>query len=409
MLCENVVDPAGKATATTCVPGPAANGSSCLDAAKCIAGGACAGGKCTGGKPALWNGEYGTKAPDRFFDAVLLADGGLLLTGERLDVGKGEMDGWVARVDPTGKLIVDKAVGHPPSDGLREVMAHPGSPGRFIHVGFAAPKTGQAYKKGWVVETDAKGAIKGEYGVDNTGKWGLFDAVARADSPAEVVAAGHIVESGKERAWFVRAGTAAVSANALPGPKGLISTFEDVVRAGKGAWIAAGGHYGKVAGKDYQGWVVQLGEDGKIGWATLFAEGSLHGVAVHKTGVVAVGDTGGGKAMAFALNSKGAVQWKYVHPAKSKHVLRAALGLADGTIAAAGTGTDGGDRNAWLLRLDGSAKLLGKASAGDNDAQEISAIVAASGGYFLVGADDKDSGRDGWIGRLNQAGEATCP
>jgi uncharacterized delta-60 repeat protein len=73
----------------------------------------------------LWENTFGGKRRDSAKALAALADGGLAVAGWTLSKGAGESDIWVMRLDSSGKLLWDKAIGGDKSDSAEEIVVLP--------------------------------------------------------------------------------------------------------------------------------------------------------------------------------------------------------------------------------------------------------------------------------------------
>ena len=82
-----------------------------------------------------WRESYGAgRGTDALWDVEAADDGGFVGVGFTDRIGAGGLDGWVVRLDSTGKLVSEIAIGGPEYDRLTDIARLPG--GGFIATGF---------------------------------------------------------------------------------------------------------------------------------------------------------------------------------------------------------------------------------------------------------------------------------
>lgn len=103
----------------------------------------------------VWQRRFGGAKADGATGVVVLADGGLAVSGSISSRGKGDFDGWLIRLDSRGKLLWDRTYGGPYEDTIFSITAMPD--GGFTMAG-STVSAGEGGGDGWLVRIDGNGA-----------------------------------------------------------------------------------------------------------------------------------------------------------------------------------------------------------------------------------------------------------
>jgi hypothetical protein len=98
---------------------------------------------------ALWDKKYGGVRADSFTGAIAMPDGGAVVVGSTSSKGAGGFDLWIARIDPQGTLLWDKAFGGPGEDAGYAIARHPA--GGFVVAGVTAGPDGSGSGSAWIL------------------------------------------------------------------------------------------------------------------------------------------------------------------------------------------------------------------------------------------------------------------
>lgn len=184
-----------------------------------------------------------------------------------------------------------------------------------------------------------------------------------------------------------------------------------------GGWILAG-NTRRSPGNDIDAWVIRLDQDGRPIWERTFGGRQADQVfTVAPTldgGAVLAGhtrSTGQGESdlWLFRLDGDGELVWQRVLGGVGNDRIRSVIATADGGFLAGGfTASRGaGDRDAWVLRLDGGGDVLWeRVFGGPGDDGAFHATVLPRGGFAVVGYRTASAGYDLWVLNLSDGGEA---
>jgi predicted secreted protein len=100
-----------------------------------------------------WQKTFGGDGSDNLFSVVQTYDNGYLAVGYSSSKGKGN-DGWILKLDPSGKLEWSKVFGGDKDDRIFSVQ--PIGNQKYIAAGYTMSK-GAGKKDGWVLKFDLKG------------------------------------------------------------------------------------------------------------------------------------------------------------------------------------------------------------------------------------------------------------
>ncbi len=151
----------------------------------------------------LWRRVLGGAANDWVRSVVALGDGGVVLAGVTASKGAGGEDAWIVRLDAAGGVVWEQTLGGAGDDRANAVVAL--ADGGFVFAGFTASGAG-GRNDGWIVRLDGSGKLRWEMTVDGPLDNRLNAIAATAD--------GGLVAAGQARAqagtgndaWIVRLG-----------------------------------------------------------------------------------------------------------------------------------------------------------------------------------------------------------
>ncbi|MBI2839454.1 MAG: hypothetical protein HYX75_14155 [Acidobacteria bacterium] len=124
-----------------------------------------------------WQRNYGGAAEDLVTDALQTSDGGYLVVGTTRSFGAGGRDAWCLRLDASGNIIWQKAIGGPADDSATSIA--PAADGGYVIAG-------RLDKTLWVFKLDPAGALVWDF-VYGTASVDLSAAIARTADGGFVV------------------------------------------------------------------------------------------------------------------------------------------------------------------------------------------------------------------------------
>ena len=141
--------------------------------------------------------------------------------------------------------------------------------------------------------------------------------------------------------------------------------------------------------------IIRTDSAGKVRWQKEIGGIRLDGLtaimAMPDGGVLAAGSisskgAGGFDAWLLRFDSRGELLMEKYFGGKAEDSAFAAIALKDGYVLAGSTSSKGaGDGDMWLLRLDGSGKLMWERTYGGAKYDVANVLIAVNGGYFLAG------------------------
>ncbi len=157
----------------------------------------------------LWETKLGRlEKPDRAFSIAPLPDGGFAVAGFTASKGAGESDGWIFRLDASGRLIWDRTFGGVDKDWASGIV--PLADGSFAVVGTnfsKAPGSMDGSMDNWLLRFDRGGRLLSEQWLGRVkGSKRVYSIAAFPDGGFAL--AGHITfEHGGTVAWIARFGS----------------------------------------------------------------------------------------------------------------------------------------------------------------------------------------------------------
>ena len=165
-----------------------------------------------------WSVTVAGLGDDHLLSVAFLPDGGAI-AGGATGVDYSTWDGWLVAVDSAGTVTWQKSI---PGDGIDvfERVLRLGD-GTLLAVGWTTPGGLSSPSDGWVVHTDAEGAVLWERRYGTAFDDRLLDATALADGGFALVGYRKLSPPAEEDAWIVVVGpTGDVRWEAIHGGKG---------------------------------------------------------------------------------------------------------------------------------------------------------------------------------------------
>ncbi|MBI5610661.1 MAG: hypothetical protein HY902_17425 [Deltaproteobacteria bacterium] len=330
--------------AGTCVHAAVADGSGCGGVGSCSL---CKAGKCEANSVAGFEKTYGGAGLERLYATVAAPSGGWLAAGQTASKGIGTDDGWLVRLDASGKVLWEKTFGGYGADALTELAAL--SNGNYALLG-----TNNSQGNGaqiWFLVVDGSG-----------------NPVAGT----EKVFGSHWTDTGRA----------------------LVANSGGVLIAGQRQNYA-------VATNQVYGWVAQLDVAGTKVWEQdLTNYSDLAGLAIagDQYIVLGTGTTAAGNAdlMLQRRTAANQVVWQATAGGMANDVAQVLLKLADGSLVIAGRQGPNASDALLIARFDTQGKLLWQTTDASL-AGDLNAAIAAGSTVVLAGAVRSSSQ---WDGRL---------
>ncbi len=310
--------------------------------------------------PCTWARTFGRAFEDKLYALAALPDGGAVVAGSTRDHGVARFDGWVVRVDRSGRPLWERRDGGADTEQLYGVAAAPDG-GAFVAGHTRSVGAGESDL--WLQRLDGRG----------------------------------------ERVW----------ARTLGGPandraRALAATPE-------GGVIAAGFSASDGArGRDL--WVVRLGPEGTVRWDRRFGgalDDMAYAVAADGAGGAVVGgyERSTDQAQGFdfrvlRLDADGAVTWEAALDRTPFDIVTAVAATTDGGAVVAGTARHAG-LDVRVLRLDATGRVVWERVLGGDGAETAWSVAPVGDGFVLAGSTSSGSAgsQDLWLVGLTGEGE----
>jgi len=263
----------------------------------------------------LWAKTYGGTGEDEAVSIQQTTDGGYVVAGETESFGAGDWDLWILKLDAQGAIQWEKTYGGSDWETSSADPIQQTSDGGYVVCGLTA-SFGAGGSDVWVLKLDAQGAIQWQktYGTYN---WEMSHAIRQTLDGGYAVAGYTWSSTGDADVWILK-----LAAN------------------GTVQWQKTWG-----GREEDRAWSIWETSDG---------------------GCVATGNTmsfGGGAndAWVLKLGADGAVQWQKTYGGHAYDVGESVRQTSDGGYVVAGCTESvvAGDREMWLLRLDGDGDIPG--------------------------------------------------
>lgn len=307
----------------------------------------------------VWQRTYGGKRIDAARDiAVLGRNKFAVVARSRSQNAQGDEDIWLLRLNGRGDVKWERAYGGSAQQWVTGIGRMPD--GGLVLVG-ASGKKRAIQAAAWIIRTDSKGKVV----------WQRRFGGDKADGATGVVVL----------------------------PDGGIAVSGSISSRGRG---------------DYDGWLIRLDRRGKLIWDRTFGgseEDTLFAVvATGDGGFALAGSTvstgaGGGDGWLLKVSATGNQLWSRTFGGEEYDVLNSLARTQDGGFVAAGhtrsQGPPGG--GAWLLKLDGSGKMVWQRVLGGPGMSLANKVIALDdGGIVMVGLSrpaENDGREDAWMAR----------
>jgi hypothetical protein len=105
---------------------------------------------------ASWDSAFGGEQDDRAYGLLVTADGGLVVAGVTASRGAGERDAWVFKLDGKGSVVWDRTYGGKRNDEAYAIAAASGD--GFVVAG-TTESSGKGARDGWIFRIDGSGKL----------------------------------------------------------------------------------------------------------------------------------------------------------------------------------------------------------------------------------------------------------
>lgn len=309
-----------------------------------------------------WRRNYGGSAKDEGFKVIAADDGGYIILGSTYSFGAGNGDAWLLKINEKGRKIWDRIIGAEGLDIALDIAK--GIDKDYILAGFTE-SSGEGEADLWMVKTNERGEVIWQQTFGGEQWDGATSVVANADSSYtfsgyhQSFSLGGVtdgmticMDANGEELWKRNHG----------GDKSEIIT--NMIQSKDGGYLCVGSSDTHSQGEQ-DVWVFKINEEGKEIWQKMI----------------------GGKV---------------------RDIGKKAILLANGDYIIAGeTASYGkGDKDAWLLKMSSSGKLLWRKEFGDAQAQVANGVIATSdGGLAFAGyTTSKEGNTDVWVVKMDKEG-----
>lgn len=404
--------------------------------------------------PALeWQRALGGSLKDDAYDVRQTADGGYVLAGEvgsndgDVTVNHGSTDAWVIKLDTTGTITWEKALGG--SDIEIAYAVQQTNDGGFVVAGTTTSNDGDVTGNhgdydAWVVKLDDLGNITWQRtlgGTDSDQALAIQETtdngyvlVGKTTSDDGDVTGNH----GSNDVWVVKLN----DVGNITWQKTLGGTFSDIAYAVQqtmdGGYVIAGktiSQDGDVMGNHgySDAWVVKLDAMGSILWQKAIGgsdDDNAYAVQETSTGYVfagstksndgdVIGNNGYWDAWVVKLDPMGNIIWQKALGGSDWDNAYAVMETTDGGYVVAGKtrSNDGdvighnGDHDVWVVKLNDQGNVTWQRVLGGSAWDSANAVVQTTdGGYVMTGRTDSNDGdvtgyhgtKDGWVIKLHK-------
>ena len=386
-----------------------------------------------------WQKSYGGSSADGANSMKQTADGGFILGGYSCSINKdvtgnhGDYDCWVVKTNDTGGMMWQKSLGGSGYDQVDQIK--PDINGGYIIAAYTESNNGQVSGNhgggdAWALKLDDTGGIVWQKAMGSSGL-DFFNSVINTPDSGYLFIGGAGANGGDvsgfsgggQDLWVVKmnkSGTVSW-AKTLGGP-GYEIGFDAIATVGGGFMISAeatanGGMVSGFHGGNYDAWVVKIDDTGKVIWSKTYGGTAedrsfsinhrsdntyiVAGYSNSVNGDVPATGHGGFDYWVFNIDDTGKVLWKNSYGGFGNDILNQAdVTYDDGAILGGySISTDGqvsgnhGGNDYWMVRIDKMGNPAWANTFGGSMGDTIYSIVATSdSGYAAVGASNSVNG-----------------
>lgn len=363
---------------------------------------------------------------------------------------KGSNDAWIVKLGSTGTIQWQKTYGGASSESANSIQQT--TDGGYIFGCGSSSNDGDVtghhgaagVSDAWVVKINATGTIQWQRAVGANGSDGAVDVKQTATgyiSTGTYRSRGYLV-GDRYIVKYDNAGNVLSEDFAVAsGGKNMARSIELTT---DGGYVVAGSISstdGDISGNHFgtDGWVIKTDNNGVIQWQKpLGGSGEDYATSIKKTsdgGYIVTGNSnsidgdvtvnhGGTDYWVVKLSSAGNIQWQKSFGGTGIDSATSVQQTTDGGYVVMGrtTSTDGdvtgnhGSTDYWLLKLDASGNLVWQKALGGTDSDVGLAVQQTSeGGYVVIGYSastdgnitGNHGGNDCWVVKLDEVGNIT--
>ena len=369
---------------------------------------------------AEWRAVLGGDA-DEFAHAVALADdGGYVIAGETRSFGSGSLDGWLVKLDATGKQEWARSYGGALNDVFYDVQRT--TDGGYILAGETHSADGaSAFQSDfWLIKTNAQGTVQWERSFGNTESAlpsttehtsDVANAV-RQTRQGDYIVAGTSSSSSGSSVWVLRtSSTGRLLWSRNPGVESGASAF-DVEETPEGEFAIAGRATSSNRGSEAL--LIKTDSNGNTQWTKTFGEqlnDEARSLVLTSDGGFALGgfswSHGAGLSDYWLLkaDADGTLVWQESFGGIARDSAHSLIQTSDGGFALAGWSESfsSGERF-WLIKTDSLGKLQWSRAYPQTTASEDSTEVTDSAGARAIRqTEDLGFVIAGWVGPIQGA------
>jgi hypothetical protein len=377
-------------------------------------------------------------------------DGGYVVAGYSNSINgdvmgnHGNDDYWVVKLDGSGQMLWQKALGGSDYDQANAITAT--SDGGYVVVGSAYSTDGDvtgnhASADLWVVKLDGSGQVLWQKTLGGSGTDIAYAITTTLEGGYMVAGSSNSINGdvtgnhGNSDFWVVKLdGSGNIIWQKNLGGSGTDIAYA-ITAASDGGYVVAGYTYstdGNVTGNHgfYDYWVVKLDRSGQVLWQKTLGGSALdiaYAITASSDGgyVVAgftystdgdvTGNHGEADLWVIKLDGDGHIIWQKALGGSDTDAGRAITASSDGGYVVAGSSrsangdlsSNNGSDDLWVVKLDGGGTMLWQKVLGGPGNDTAYAVTASSdGGYVVVGATDTSDGMsnhgfvDYWVVKL---------
>ena len=359
-----------------------------------------------------WNCMYGNAGDDVAYSAVQAANDGFAVAGSTNSSDTGSLDGWLVKIDSSGKMQWNKTYGGNKNDVFHSVICT--SDGQYAMAGYTASYGADALDF-WLVKVDSSGNMLwnktfGETGNDEA--WCLIQA-----SDGGYVLTGTTNSSGKTDFWLVKTD----SSGNMQWNKKYGGTGDEVAKCviqTRNDGYSLAGYKRAYNATAFNMWIVKTDSSGNAQWNQIFGgsghSGAFSVMQTSDQGYALVGATvscsaNKSDAWLIKLGKTGSMEWNQTYGSKMQDAACSFIQTSDGGYALAGiTESFGaGGQDCWVVKTDASGNIQWNQTYGGSKSDGVySLFQTGDGGFVLVGYSESNSngGKDFLVIKTDASG-----
>ena len=339
------------------------------------------------------------------------------MVGQTASQGAGRNDGWIVRLDKTGKRLWEKTFGGPGFDVFMTVSPLPDK--GFIVGGLTQTKS-KGGLDGWIVAVDYQGKVLWETTAGGAKHDGIKSSIRMPEGGT--LLAGYTESQGKGRrnAWLIKVDDAGkvLWEKVMGGEKR--EEFSSIAAVPGGGYLVAGISKSFGAG-NADGWLVRLDQSGqKSLWSKTYGDAKWNALSFGQStpsgGFILAGNTQSNPAnqsdmWVVKVDSKGKMIWQKAFGGKGMDFATSIFPLKnDGFLLSGSTLSKGaGKYDAWLIGLDSKGQQSWERTLGQSENDGLTRLETLSSGGFIAAGFSAKPGKtedfDGWVLLLDEQGK----